>query len=41
MVMRVLSDGLIPAMGRFMDIVQGNEAGVEYMREMFEKKAAE
>lgn len=41
MVMRVLSDGLIPAMGRFMDIVQGNEAGIEYMREMFEKKAAE
>jgi hypothetical protein len=41
MVMRVLSDGLLPAIGRFVDIVQGNEAGVEYMREMFEKKAEE
>ena len=41
MVMRVLSDGLLPAIGRFVDIVQGTEAGVEYMREMFEKKAEE
>jgi hypothetical protein len=41
MVMRVLSDGLIPAIGRFVNIVSGNEEGVAYMREMFEKKAAE
>ena len=41
MVMRVLSDGLLPAIGRFVDIVQGTDAGIEYMREMFEKKAEE
>jgi hypothetical protein len=41
MVMRVLSDGVLTSLGRFMNIVEANEKGVEYMRELFEKKKAE
>jgi len=41
MVMRVLSDGVLTSIGRFIDIAQANEKGVEYMRELFEKKKAE
>lgn len=38
MIMNVLSDGLLQSAGRFIDMVKANEKGVEYMREMFEKK---
>jgi hypothetical protein len=41
MVMRVLSDGVVTSLGRLMNIVEANEKGVEYMRELFEKKKAE
>jgi hypothetical protein len=41
MVMRVLSDGVVTSLGRFMNILEANEKGVEYMRELFEKKKAE
>jgi hypothetical protein len=41
MVMRVLSDGVLTSLGRFNDILEANEKGVEYMRELFEKKKAE
>jgi len=41
MVMRVLSDGVLTSLGRFINIVEANEKGVEYMRELFEKKKAE
>jgi hypothetical protein len=41
MVFRVLSEGVLQSAGRFIDIAQANEKGVEYMRELFEKKKAE
>ncbi len=41
MVMRVLSDGVLTSVGRFINIAQANEKGVAYMRELFEKKKAE
>lgn len=41
MVMRVLSDGVLQSAGRFVNILQANAEGVEYMREMYEKKKEE
>jgi hypothetical protein len=41
MVMRVLSEGVLQSAGRFVNILQANEKGIEYMREMYEKKKAE
>ena len=41
MVMRVLSDGVLTSVGRLINVVQANEKGVAYMRELFEKKKAE
>ena len=41
MVMRVLSDGVLTSLGRLNNILEANEKGVEYMRELFEKKKAE
>jgi hypothetical protein len=38
MIMNVLTDGLMQSTGRFINMVKANEKGVEYMREMFEKK---
>ena len=38
MMMNVLSDNLLKSTGRFINMVKANEKGVEYMREMFEKK---
>lgn len=41
MVFRVLSDGVLTSAARFIDIAQANEKGVEYMRELYEKKRVE
>ncbi len=41
MIFNILTDNVIKSAGRFVDIVQANEKGVAYMREMFDKKREE
>ena len=41
MIFRVMSDGLLTSAAKFINIVQANEKGVEYMRELYESKKAE
>jgi len=41
MVMRILNDGLFSSLSRFRNAWLGNEKGIEYMRELFEKKKAD
>jgi hypothetical protein len=41
MIFNVLTDNVIKSAGRFVDIVKANEKGVDYMRQMFEKKRVE
>lgn len=41
MVFRVMSMDLLKSIGRFKDAVQANDKGVEFMRELFEKKKAD
>jgi hypothetical protein len=41
MVFRVLSDGVLTSAAKFINIAQANEKGIEYMRELYEKKRLE
>ena len=38
MIFNVLTDNVLKSAGRFVDMVKANEKGVDYMREMFDKK---
>ena len=41
MIFRIISDDLLKSLGRLSDSFQANDRGVEYMRELYEKKKAD